>query len=168
MIHSVHGTNPAHGGALLEAAHRQRQLRPPQHRLVGQLRPGHRERAICPPSSRSARRWPTAASTTGARRSCRPSTRARRSATPASRPTRPACNTSPTPRCRANMQRLQLDRLAAMNREHLAAGRPGAVARSPHQFVRAGLPHADRAAAGRRPLRRIGGDAASCTASTIR
>ena len=27
-----------------QAAHRQRQFRPPQHRLVGQLRPGHRKR----------------------------------------------------------------------------------------------------------------------------
>ena len=34
-IHSMHGTNAAHGGALLEAAHRQRQLRPAQHRARG-------------------------------------------------------------------------------------------------------------------------------------
>ena len=36
-----------------------------------------------------------------------------------------------------------------MNREHLAAGRPGAGAGGPHQLVRAGLPHADRDARGR-------------------
>ena len=37
-----HQPGPRRGAA--EAAHRQRQLRPPQHRLVGQLRPGDRER----------------------------------------------------------------------------------------------------------------------------
>ena len=61
VIHSLHGTNPAHGGALLEAAHRQRQLRPAEHGVVGHLRPGDREPRTCPASSPSARRWRTAA-----------------------------------------------------------------------------------------------------------
>ena len=94
-----HQPGPRRGRA--QAAHRQRQLRPPQHRLVGHLRPGHREPQPARRSSPSARRWPTAASTTGARPSCRPSTRARRWATPASRPTRPGSGTSATRSCRA-------------------------------------------------------------------
>ena len=113
MIHSRPRHQPGPRRGLAQAAHRQRQLRPPEHRLVGQLRPGHRERATCPASSPSARRWPTAASTTGAPRSCRPSTRARRWATPACRPTRPGSATSATPRLPRDLQRLQLDLLAA-------------------------------------------------------
>ena len=64
------GSNSRHGGALLEAAHRQRHLRAAEHGLVDHLRTGHRERRTCPASSPSARRRATAARTTRARHSC--------------------------------------------------------------------------------------------------
>ena len=54
-----HQPGPRRGAA--QAAHRQRQLRPAEHGLVGHLRPGHREREPARRSSPSARRSPTAA-----------------------------------------------------------------------------------------------------------
>ena len=150
-----------------QAAHRQRQFHPPQHRLLGQLRPGHGKRQPTRPSSRSAPRWPTAASTTGAPRSCRPCIRARRWATPASRPIRPASNTSPTAACR---RRSAAAAARSAGRDEPRApdpGRPGAVARGPHQFIRAGLPHADGAAARSKTSRRKRPRRASCMAWTI-
>jgi hypothetical protein len=43
ILNSLHGTNAAHGGRAAEAAHRQRQLHPAEHGLVGHLRPRERE-----------------------------------------------------------------------------------------------------------------------------
>ena len=117
-----HQPGPRRGGA--EAAHRQRQLRPPEHGGVGRLRPGHREPEPARRSSPSARRWPTAASTTGARRSCRPPARGCRSATPASRSSRRRSATSTTRACRATCSGSSSTCWPRLNREHLARTGP--------------------------------------------
>ena len=160
-----HEPGPRRGAA--EAAHRQRQVRPAQHGLVGQLRPGNRERepagfvTICPTLAHGGvNNWSSAF-------------------LPAAYQGTPLGNASvpvgPGPRevhrqqpsCRATFSGCNSICSHAMNREHLAQSRPGAVARSPDQLVRAGLPHADRAARGRGPVRRDRRRRRSCTASTI-
>ena len=107
-------TTRRHGGALLELHTGSDTFVRPQHRLVGHLRPGHREPEPARASSPSARRSATAACRTGRARSCRPRTRGRRSATPGipARRTRRSA-TSRTRDCRADLQRLQLDLLQA-------------------------------------------------------
>ncbi len=149
------------------ASHRQRHLRPAEHGVLDHLRPRDRE----PGPARLHHDLPEpramAASTTGARRSCRPSTRGRRSATrafpPIGRRSRSSSNTA-TPRPPATAR---------------ARPGPGDEPRPPRQAgptrpSKAGSPRSSWPSGCRRPrpspghLRRVAGDASSSTGSTTR
>ena len=146
MIHSVHGTNPAHGGALLKLhTGSDNFIRPSIGSWVSYGLGTENANlpafvTICPTLAHGGiNNWssaflPAVYQGTPLGNASVPSDQARVKYIANSRLSR-------------EMQRLQLDRLAAMNREHLTPSWPGALAGSPHQFVRAGVPHADGAAA---------------------
>ncbi len=74
----------------------------------------------CQGSSRSARHWPTAVCLTGVRRSYPPASRGPRSAMRVCLPIGARVRYIENERTSRDLQRLQLDLLADLNREHLA------------------------------------------------
>ena len=139
----------------------------PSARGVDALRPGHRERRTCPASSRSARRPTTA----GRRTTAAPFLPAVYQGTRiggAAAGRSPAADDRATSRTRGSRpaaQRLQLDFVQSLNRERARARRGQPGDRGGDRVVRAGLPHAGRAAEADGPGGRDRGDARRSTAS---
>ena len=141
----MHADHSNHYNATLGHAHRLVHLRPAEHRLVGQLRPGTVE-----PQPAVVRR-PRPADALRRRRRC-----GRRTSCPAATRGRASCP-APEPIAEhprraspAELQQLRTGRCSqALNRGHLAPRADDAAPGGPHPVVRDGLRHADR-----RPRRR--------------
>ena len=144
IINSLHGTNAGPRRRPAEAAHRQRQRSSGRAWAPGSPTAWAPRTRTCPASSPSARPWPTAACNNWGS-----------AFLPAAYQGTPLGNASiPADQARVryienaavspDVQRLQLDLLAELNRDHLDADRPRPGARRPDRLVRAGLPDADR------------------------
>ena len=169
MLHqSVHGTNPAHGGALLELhTGSDTFVRPSMGSWVtyglgteNQNLPGFV--TICPTLAHGGvNNWSSA---------FLPAVYQGTPLGNASVPVRPGAESSTSRNADSSprdMQRLQLDLLAATEPRAPAADRPRAGAGSPHRFVRAGVPHAvSDCPRSKTSSGETGSDAASSTAST--
>ena len=156
MTHRPQRALPGHAGH----AHRLVHLRPAEHRLLGQLRPGHGE-----PEPAVVRRHRAALALRRRRRSgrtdflpgCHQGTRV----VPGPEP---IANVQPPRRRRPSCSELELGLADAFNRRAPEAQRHDARAGGPDPLVRDRLRHAARGARGLRPVEGDRRDAASSTA----
>ncbi len=158
IINSLHGTNPAHGGALLKLhTGSDNFVRPSMGSWItyglgteNQNLPGFI--TICPTLAHggvlnwSSAFLPAVYQGTPLGNAAIPAKEAR-------------VRFIKNPRFSSEVQRTQLDMLAELNRDHLEQTGPDQAPGRPARVVRAGLPHADRDAGGRGPLGRVAGDA---------